>query len=92
MEGYRIARENSPAGIAERERREAEKARKALEQFITKVRDFLTNNEDEFFQLIKRLHQAQKPKNNYKQSALTNFLLEFSHSVKDGCHGVGRPD
>jgi hypothetical protein len=68
FEEYRIAWENSPAGKAEKARKEAELVRQAQERFNAKLRTFLMDNEEDLFELIRRLFVTYMPEKTWKES------------------------
>jgi hypothetical protein len=71
-EEWEIAWQNSPAGIAEGARKEAERARIAQEKFNAKMRKFLTTNEEALFELVQRVYHDYMPKANFRNSRLTH--------------------
>lgn len=61
-EAWEIAWVNSPAGKAERARKEAEERKARLERFNQRLYNFLAGNEKELFMLVRRMYVFHKPK------------------------------
>lgn len=61
-EERKIAWANSPAGKAERARKEAEERKTRLERFNQRLYNFLAGNEEELFMLVRRIYVSHKPK------------------------------
>lgn len=65
QEEAEIAWQNSPSGRAEKARREAERIRRAQERFNSRLREFLLDNEDDLFELLRRLFIAYMPERDW---------------------------
>ncbi|MCC7527990.1 MAG: hypothetical protein IT342_05670 [Candidatus Melainabacteria bacterium] len=70
IERWRLQKENSPYGIAERKRREAELANEVQERFIAGLQDFFVENEDELFDAVTKFLVINHLKRR-SQSAIT---------------------